>query len=367
MTDSPSTPPFTRLPATARLDSLDSLRGVAILMVILFHVSVPFQPGNVLGRVLVLGNAGVQLFFLVSAVTMCHMWAQRADEPMRHVNFYIRRLFRIAPLFWFAMLLYTALWGTGPRGTAYDGIGPTQFVLSALFLHGFSPSAINAVVPGGWSIAVEMSFYMVFPWLATLRPERLMLAAFASYLVLGMLCTHWLIHVDGSKHMALFLYYSLLTQFPVFLIGLLVYWVGVRRWQPRLGPMLSVAGAWLAIALAGKFAYGLTSPPFVWVEIAALALAMVPIISLGAGNVALAYVGRLSYSMYLFHFAVIAGLEQWFGPKLPFALALIATLAGTLAIGVVSQRTAEKWSQDAGRALIRSLSAARRHKIWKNT
>jgi peptidoglycan/LPS O-acetylase OafA/YrhL len=130
--------------------------------------------------------------------------------------------------------------------------------------------------------------------------------------------------------------------------------------------MFAVAGAWLAIAFTGKFAFGLTSRPFFWAEVAALALAMVPIVSRGVGNVALAYIGRLSYSMYLFHFAVIAGLEHWFGPTLPFSLALIATLAGTLAIGVVSQRTAEKWSQDAGRALIRSLGAARRLTIRKN-
>ncbi len=60
-----------------RLASLDACRGVAILMVIAFHVSITYRPVSWLGRLTALGNLGVQLFFLVSAVTMCLMWDLR--------------------------------------------------------------------------------------------------------------------------------------------------------------------------------------------------------------------------------------------------------------------------------------------------
>jgi peptidoglycan/LPS O-acetylase OafA/YrhL len=342
-----------------RLESLDTLRGAAILMVILFHVSARFPPGDLAARVLLLGNSGVQLFFLVSAVTMCHMWEQRADESHRWAKFYIRRVFRIAPLFWFAMLFYTLAEGTAPHAQAYEGIGPFQLVLTALFLHGFAPSAINAVVPGGWSIAIEMSFYVVFPLLAMLRPGRLMGVAFVAYIVFGILLTQLLIRFDGGEHMSLFLYYSLLTQFPVFLVGMLLYWVAIRRAPLPVGRIAAVAALWLATALIGKYVFNTTTRPFFWIEVGVLALATCLILVRQLSNAALAFMGRLSYSMYLFHFAVITGVEKLAGTALPFLAAAIATLLVTIAIGMLSQRTAERWSQNAGRALAGMLDAAR--------
>src|SRR5262249_22075965 len=60
--------------------------------------------------------------------------------------------------------LYLALNGAGPSPNAPHGIGPAQVILTALFLHGFWPDSINSVVPGDWSIAAEMTFYLVFPF-----------------------------------------------------------------------------------------------------------------------------------------------------------------------------------------------------------
>lgn len=342
-----------------RLESLDTLRGAAILMVILFHVSARFSPGGWLAKVLLLGSTGVQLFFLVSAITMCHMWEQRADESRRWAKFYIRRVFRIAPLFWFAMLFYTVADGTAPHADAYEGIGPFQLIMTALFLHGFAPSAINAVVPGGWSIAVEMSFYVVFPLLAMLRPGRLMGAAFASFIVLGVLLTHLLIRFDSGEHMSLFLYYSLLTQFPVFLVGMLVYWGAIRRVPLPLARIAAIAALWLATALVGKYVFNMTSRPFFWIEVGLLALVTCLVLIRQFSNAALAFMGRLSYSMYLFHFAVIVVVEKLAGTSLPFLAAAATTLLTTIAIGMLSQRTAERWSQNAGRALVDMLDATR--------
>jgi peptidoglycan/LPS O-acetylase OafA/YrhL len=49
------------------------------------------------------GTHGVQLVFLVSAFTMCHLWTLRRAEPDPARRFYPRRVARIAPLFWLAM------------------------------------------------------------------------------------------------------------------------------------------------------------------------------------------------------------------------------------------------------------------------
>src|SRR5262249_2124995 len=74
----------------------------------------------------------------------------------------------IAPMFWLAILFFLLVNGTGASFWAPDGIHTWQIIATALFIHGFHPESINSVVPGGWSIAVEMTFYAVFPLLARL-------------------------------------------------------------------------------------------------------------------------------------------------------------------------------------------------------
>ena len=209
--------------AENRVESLDTLRGIAILAVISFHVSVHFPPAAWLGWLAIFGNHGVQLFFVISAITMALMWRGRAAEPRRQTRFYIRRFFRIAPLFWLAIAFYT-VWEAYRRGLAVGDVYTWQeLLLTATFLHGFSPDAINLVVPGGWSIAVEMSFYAVFPLLVRRRmpAERMLALAFLSYLVLGVLATTAI--ERAWRPDPTFLYYSLLTQFPIFPVGIFIH------------------------------------------------------------------------------------------------------------------------------------------------
>ena len=148
-----------------RNQSLDLLRGVAILMVVLAHCAVAttsIVPGlaAAAGKY---GQFGVQLFFIVSGYTMMLTFGDRVDIAAAGA-FYIRRAFRIVPLFWIALVAYLAITkGEGFREWAPDGVSTTDVVLTFFFLHWTSVTAFNSVVPGGWSIAVEMQFYLLFP------------------------------------------------------------------------------------------------------------------------------------------------------------------------------------------------------------
>jgi exopolysaccharide production protein ExoZ len=208
---------------TDRIASLDSCRGIAILMVLAFHVSVTYKPGAWVARLAVLGNLGVQLFFLVSAVTMCLMWNQRRGESRRTRKFYIRRFLRIAPLFWFAIVFYTFAWHVSPASWQLQGINWFQIIVTSAFLHTFFPSAINSVVPGGWSIGIEMGFYLIFPLLALVPNTRIPILSLTAYLILGVFGTAIAERFGNGESYAVFLYYSFLTQLPIFLIGMFVY------------------------------------------------------------------------------------------------------------------------------------------------
>jgi len=324
-------------------------------MVIAFHVSVTFKPAAWLERIAVIGNLGVQLFFLVSAVTMCLMWEQRRDESQRALKFYIRRFLRIAPLFWFAIVFYTLAWHMSSTAGGLQGITWFQIAINSVFLHTFFPGATNAVVPGGWSIGIEMGFYVVFPLLALVPKDRLPLFPFTTYLILGLVGTAMAERFGSGDAYGIFLYYSFLTQLPIFPIGMLVYAIThreVRLNRVHIGAWVIL---WLLVALVAKLNYHLTSRPLFWFEVIVLATALGISIRWNLATRWLAYIGRLSYSMYLFHFAVLYFLERTFGSGCSFYIGMAATLAITIVIAAVSQATAERWSLELGRYLVGSL------------
>ena len=340
-----------------RIESLDSCRGIAILIVIAFHVSVPYKPAAWLGQVATLGNLGVQLFFLVSAVTMCMMWNQRKNEARRTLKFYIRRYLRIAPLFWFAIGLYTFAWHMWPDIDVLREFSWRQIAVTALFVHTFFPDAINWVVPGGWSIGIEMGFYAVFPLLALMPKDRLPLIAFVAYIILGIIATAIAEHFGIGENYPGFLYYSFLTQLPIFPIGMFVYSITHREVTFSARSIGMWVALWLCIAALTKFAFQWDSRPLFWLEVMVLAAAVGSSIRWNLATKWLAYVGRLSYSMYLFHFAVLHFfLERNFGDHWPYFIGLAATLAITIAIAAASQATAERWSQEFARYLVNTLA-----------
>ena len=162
-----------------RSDYLDGLRGFAILGVVLIHVGQLYSQAvpAVLANFTNYGFRGVQLFFMVSALTLT---ASLRRRPADLGSYALRRFLRIAPMFYLAAVFYLILGGTGPSRFAPDGISPLDISLTFLMLHGFSLTSINSVVPGGWSVASEVIFYALLPltlmFATSLRRSLLLLA-----------------------------------------------------------------------------------------------------------------------------------------------------------------------------------------------
>jgi peptidoglycan/LPS O-acetylase OafA/YrhL len=356
---------------------IDALRGYAILGVITVHTSqhVPPLEWHV-SALATAGQYGVQLFFVVSALTLLLSWRSRRDGIM---PFYIRRLFRIAPMFWLAIPIVYAFQGFEPRYWAPSGISWNHILSTMTFMHGWHPESINGVVPGGWSIAVEMTFYSIFPMLAlALRSwGRLFIAIFVSIVfarVLNPIAETYLTSMmpDQPSYLrSAFTNYWFFNQVPVFLIGFSTFFALRDIYAPK-------GLLWMALVIS---ALSMTLLPFVWlpgpqhIKYALCFGALAFCLGRGVGgfliNWPIRQLGKISYSAYLWHFAILGlftqatewtadwrsavGIDSLTNVNLVFILLLVLVTAATAAASAVTYNLIEQPMISVGNTIIRRV------------
>lgn len=311
---------------------LDALRGLAILGVLLVHSSQEVNPGYTLRLISGKGALGVQLFFIVSAITLfLSLEAKSKKEKKPVLNFFIRRFFRIAPMFYAGIILYTLLNGLGPRYFAPNGIKWWFFPMTFTFLHGWHPETINSVVPGGWSIAVEFSFYLIVPFVFTrLKDIRSSLIFILASLLLRSVLSAWVTPAVAAFYpqtdylAGIFTSAWFFSQLPVFGLGILVYHILKKLPAGKnnlLGWTLFLFSIFLCVAYLDNASYHDLMPEHViYAGIFGLL-----VISLRLGSISIVdnavtqWLGKISFSMYITHFAVILLLQTLFKDGFPLA------------------------------------------------
>jgi len=163
------------LNSSGRLPSLDGLRAISILLVIMGHSSVTvrgFSPGAaaILGY-MGAGRLGVSTFFVISGflITTLLAYEQRASETINLKNFYIRRAFRIFPAFYFYWLVALGLTFLG-----FIHLPRIELISSATYVWNYVPRKIdNWFLGHTWSLSVEEQFYLLWPLILKLSgPKR---------------------------------------------------------------------------------------------------------------------------------------------------------------------------------------------------
>jgi exopolysaccharide production protein ExoZ len=317
-----------------RLSTYDFLRGIAITGVVAVHTSQYFPSGiEAFDLFCGLGRFGVQLFFLVSALTMCHMWQLRSSESRPIQKFYIRRFFRIAPLFWLAIPTYLLINGVSKNYWAPEGIKLKEILLTATFTHGFWPSSITSVVPGGWSIAVEMTFYLIFPFLIILIKNRsnvyLILAfiiwAFYTFIGRDLIGDFLINHYQTNRPLIIkeYLYLNFLNQAPIFLIGCFLYFS-----NSSLKKIITLLLGWMAIGAGTKYLINIEGFNFLILYLS-LSILVYYVIRFGLTCSSFQALGRNSYGIYLTHFSILTISSKHLNINhsfFSFSLALIFTI-----------------------------------------
>ncbi|WP_295882485.1 acyltransferase [uncultured Thiohalocapsa sp.] len=367
---------------------IDALRGWAILGVILVHSSQRLADlPPILHGLFQTGQYGVQLFFVASALTLALSLSKRRDQDRFPIqDYFIRRFFRIAPLYYAAIVLYFFVHGLSSGQWPPPSHFTSAVGLNVLFLHAWNQYTVNSVVPGGWSISVEMTFYLLVPLLlSVIRDLRGALIATGLALLLSVTAAyamHLLAGLPWPVPNNSFLYYWLPTQLPVFMLGFALFFLirdtgrsGARPAadSPRASLVrLAVAAALFGIgaatmsysALAAPVVFGTAAVFFAW----ALALHPWPLFV----NRLLCHLGELSFSLYVVHFvfawylapSVIqlltgpAGLPEHWAWSMPVSVGL--TLLLSAATATLTNRWIEQPGIDSGRRLIGLLEGRRK-------
>lgn len=216
---------------------LDGIRGIAIILVMVFHVWQQswmwptFYIGNFeidLNHFAVVGYMGVEALFVLSGFCLFLPFAKACFTKGKFVfpvsDFYKKRLIRILPSYLFSMVILLAFDRAVNIGTGWTMV--KNILSHLLFVNNFSVlnggSYINAVY---WSLAVEIQFYLLFPLIASLMKKWPHITTFAVTL-LANLYRAYILFVEPTKLSALF---NLLPgMIDMFVLGMYGAWWAMR-------------------------------------------------------------------------------------------------------------------------------------------
>jgi peptidoglycan/LPS O-acetylase OafA/YrhL len=149
-------------PGNPRFALFDSLRGIAVLCIIVYHVTSITGDMNkpVIGDLYsVLGNQALIFFFVISGFLLyrpyaaAHAGGRRAPRVVRYAR---RRLLRILPAYWTALTLLAIFPGI-------VGVFTGDWWRYYFFLQAYSNRTLGGGIPPAWSLCVEVSFYILLP------------------------------------------------------------------------------------------------------------------------------------------------------------------------------------------------------------
>jgi peptidoglycan/LPS O-acetylase OafA/YrhL len=362
-----------------RLDAIEALRGIAALYVLVFHLMLVPRPQLAVPRwaedFLLAGGSGVTLFFVISAFTLSLSMRSRADEPHALTRFYLRRVFRIVPLFliWLTIMVLLGRMGFG------EHYGWRKILLNLSFLYNFFPERADGIVWASWTLGVEMVFYFLFPLLFRYisNPWRA-LGFFLFTVMLAGAFRYGLNYVieDESLRKSFF-GFSLFRHLPAFAVGMLLFFIYEHFVLRRI---LSRAHGIIWISLAGVgYVVLLSRHGEVWGDNAFWQALLYGCLSFGLlisplgviVNRAVRFYGEISYSLYLNHPVIIYVSSPVFAwvyahawpVSVQYGFCLVLTLSVLTVLSLVTYRFVEKPGMRLGSLLIKNLCAPGRAKL----
>jgi peptidoglycan/LPS O-acetylase OafA/YrhL len=353
-------PMLSPLTSKVRLPQLDGIRGLAILLVLIWHyVVLPLENSSshslrFVGRFGIETWTGVDLFFVLSGFLIGGILIDMKGQAGYFRTFYTRRVFRILPMY-FLLFGAFSLWQWLSQMTSkHGGTAMPQFVY-ATFTQNFwlMHHPWDAWMGHTWSLAVEEQFYLTLPFVVWVLPGPKLWKATVG-IVLGTLLFRSLMYLRYYPDWSVVAYASLFCRADALMLGVLgAILVRSPRWFPEIKRrrnvlFLAVATCVLACFIVTAKGWGMMTRPIStlgYTLIAASYLLLILGAILSDGLLKRMFcmrwlrgLGTISYGLYMVHPAVLILVYSNFGyeqPRINRALDVIPMfLAVALSVGV---------------------------------
>jgi hypothetical protein len=318
-----------------RIQSIDGLRGIAALLVVLFHLHLAVSrtatewlwfPIDWIARN---GDKGVDIFFVISGFVIAMSVSKGAKTVGYFGRFILRRSIRLDPPYWSAILLELVLLYLTLR-LFHDRpvVLPTGPQLASHFLYLQDLLGYGNIVPSFWTLCYEIQFYGFFVGLIVLRhylPTALQSTRWTTLLLGGLFLLSVLVRFayPGLAPHGLFI-----DHWYQFFIGTLTYFAIS---EPGRLKMLYLAWAALAVVLVSTSTSLIHLLPILvsaWLVLAAHDARWGRVLS----GRPLQFLGAISYSLYLYHASVgwrfVSLMQKLIPGKWSSAMAIAIYLAG---------------------------------------
>lgn len=343
-----------------QIKELDGIRGLAIILVMLYHFTIPFRHGEHLNwldelfvKLFGVGWVGVDLFFVLSGFLITGILYETRQKKNYFRNFYARRFLRIFPLYYavlFGLLIFLPFVVPAAEHKVSSMIENQVWFWSYLVNWKIGMEGSFDVFQGGymWSLAVEEQFYMLWPFVIFYLKDKVVpfcLTLIVSLAALRVIMLQW-----GWN--ATSLYVMTITHLDGLLIGsalaVAIRHSGTKEKATRLlsySAPLAIAAVIGIMVIVGRFSFSGS-------EVAAIGLLAIAILS---GYLVvrvindpensrvnrffrlpiLIYFGKLCYGLYLFHHPIGVFVNEYIVACNAFVL-FNSYLPATLANVVVS-------------------------------
>lgn len=318
----------------SRLLELDGLRGFAVLIVVLLHyfhrVMAPATPAYKHFQVIFrLGWTGVDLFFILSGFLIGGILLDARSSPTYFRTFYIRRFFRIIPIYYLWILTYIAIAVFGGRlVTQYSNSHHALPLDFSVFEHFFFLQ--NIVVPNAerlflywfgvlWSLAVEEQFYLVAPLLIRVLNRRTLYCFVIALIAVAPLLRVYFRIVNPGLHVDVYSFTLCRADALSFGILAALLW-REQRFRDWIGRSSSIVYLALALLAGGMLVlwYKFSDPKetfaltvgLSWIALFYFVLLLVvlayreSLLARWARASWLRELGRVSYCVYVIHFGI---------------------------------------------------------------
>lgn len=356
-----------------QIPQLDRLRGMAILMVLVFHAGLVFPLPVPLDGIAYQGWIGVDLFFVLSGFLITGILWDTRDAQKYFGRFYGHRILRIWPaytlllIFAFCIVPLSRLIVGGLLSRAPDEpleVWPYLLMIQNFFAKSLRASIILSVT---WSLAVEEQFYLVWPAVIRHASRRLVLPCLFAGIALVPILRIWAMHQGISEFV---IYANPLTHGDGLLCGSAAA-IWLRLFKPRRRTLLLMGSSLLLAGLAIFVpvhplhdASVQTWSPLVFTSVAltSTGLLLVALVSENLGltlhrflfmNRPLAFLGFISYGLYLYHFSILRlivseelqrRLDWWHRPYLTQCLMAVFGLGLCILTAWISRVTLERFA-----------------------